>query len=151
MRFRTSFDLVVRAPYAQAAPLFGPEGERAWAGKNWDPEFIYPLPAHDEQGAVFTVCHGPFRAVWVNTVFDVEARHIQYAYFLPEIMVTVIDVRFQPEAAATWVHVVYTRTALTAAGNQHVAAMSEADKSAGREWEQSIAAYLASRKAGTRH
>jgi len=31
----TSFDLVVHASYAKTAPLFGPDGERAWAGKDW--------------------------------------------------------------------------------------------------------------------
>jgi hypothetical protein len=31
-RAETSFDFVVHASYAEAAPLFGPEGERAWAG-----------------------------------------------------------------------------------------------------------------------
>src|SRR5271166_4025515 len=70
MHVSTSFDLVVRAPYAKTAPLFGPEGERAWAGKHWNPEFIHPQPAADIEGAVFTVRHGPVKAVWVNTLFD---------------------------------------------------------------------------------
>jgi len=30
-RQTTSFDLIVHLPLAQTAPLFGPEGERAWA------------------------------------------------------------------------------------------------------------------------
>src|ERR1700751_2181137 len=83
LRTQTAFDIIVRLPYAQAAPLFGPEGERPWAGKHWDPQFLYPQPAHDEQGAVFTVHHGPVTAVWVNTLFDLEARHFIYAYFIP--------------------------------------------------------------------
>ena len=53
------FDIVVHAPYAVTAPLFGPMGERAWSGKHWNPEFIYPRPAPDHEGAVFTVRHGP--------------------------------------------------------------------------------------------
>ena len=32
LHLSTSFDFVVQAPRAMAAPLFGPEGERAWAG-----------------------------------------------------------------------------------------------------------------------
>jgi hypothetical protein len=143
----TSFDLVVHAPYEQAAPLFGPNGERAWAGKHWNPEFIHPLPAADVQGAVFTIQHGPFKAVWVNTAFDTEARHFQYVYFLPDIMVTTIDVRFKPMPAdSTDVHVVYTRTAITAAGNEHVAKMTEDDKSSGSEWQKALDDYLASEK-----
>ncbi len=37
---RNSFTLTVRARYKVAAPLFGPNGERAWAGNDWDPQFI---------------------------------------------------------------------------------------------------------------
>lgn len=146
---QTSFDLLVHAPYAITAPLFGPNGERAWAGKHWNPKFIYPQPASDVQGAVFTVHHGPLTAIWVNTQFDVEGRHFQYVYFLPDLMVTVIDVRFtivSPDATA--VHVVYTRTAVTPEGNPHVAAMTEGDKSSGKEWQQAIDDYLAQSKPG---
>ena len=32
-RVRTSFKLIVHAPYAVAGPLFGANGERAWAGE----------------------------------------------------------------------------------------------------------------------
>jgi hypothetical protein len=150
LRIRTSFDLTVNAPYATAAPLFGPEGERAWAGKHWNPQFIYPQPAHDEEGAVFTVSHGPYNAVWVNTLFDIEGRHFQYVYVLPELMVTVIDLRFNPvSAGSTAVHVVYTRTALTPEGSEHVRAMSEADKTAGKEWQQAIEEALSRGKLAT--
>lgn len=144
---QTAFDIVVHLPYAEAAPLFGPEGERLWAGKHWNPQFLYPQPAHDEQGAVFTVHHGPVTAVWVNTLFDLEARHFQYAYFIPDIMVATIDLRFTAtDANGTGVHVVYTRTALTPEGNDHVTAFTAADKTAVHDWQQAIAAYLASRK-----
>lgn len=147
----TSFDLVVLAPYAKTAALFGPEGERAWAGKQWNPEFIHPQPGVDEQGAVFTIQHGTHKAVWVNTLFDLDARHFQYVYFLPDLMVTVIDVRFKPSGAEkTDVNVVYTRTATTVEGNEHVVALSETDKAAGGEWQQAIDGYLAGQKAKQR-
>jgi hypothetical protein len=147
LRTQTAFDLTVRLPYAEAAALFGPEGERAWAGKHWDPQFIYPQPAHDEQGAVFTIQHGPVSVTWVNTLFDLEAHHFQYAYFIPNIMVTTIDVRFaSTDAHNTQVHVIYTRTALTPEGNEHVTAFTHTDKSASHDWQQAIDSYLASRK-----
>jgi hypothetical protein len=145
LRLSTSFDLTIHASYAETAPLFGPEGERAWAGKHWDPQFIHPQPAHDEQGAVFTVRHGNLNAVWVNTLFDVEGRHFQYVYFLPDLMVTTIDVHFKVvDPQTTGVHVEYTRTALTSDGNEHVTAMIEGDKHTGTEWQQAIDAYLES-------
>jgi len=146
LHISTSFDLTVHASYTETIPLFGPEGERAWAGKHWNPQFVYPRPAKDVEGAVFVVQHGPFHAAWVNTAFDIEGRHLQYVYFMADLMVTVIDVRFKPISPnSTAVHVTYTRTALTLAGNEHVIAMSEGDKSAGKEWQQGIDAYLDSR------
>ena len=88
------------------------------------------------------------KAVWVNTLFDVNAHHFQYVYFLPGIMVTIIDVRFNPLSAnQTAVNVTYTRTALTPEGNEHVTAMSEADKTAGPDWQKSIDSYLATQPA----
>jgi len=139
----TSFDLVVHASYARTAPLFGPEAERAWAGKHWNPEFIHPQPAHDIEGAVFTIQRGPYKAVWVNTLFDVETRHFQYVYFVADLMVTVIDVRFNPAGPdSTDVNVVYTRTALTPEGNEHVTVMIEGDKIACKEWQKAIDDYL---------
>ncbi len=50
-----SFHFVIRAPLSRAAPLFGPEGERCWAGQHWNPQFLYPQPGKDVEGAVFTV------------------------------------------------------------------------------------------------
>ena len=146
LRIQTAFDLTVHLPYAEAAPLFGPEGERSWAGKHWNPQFLYPQPARDEQNAVFTIQHGTVTAVWVNTLYDLEARHFIYAYFIPGIMVSTIDVRFTPvDSAATHVHILYTRTALTPEGNNHVAAFTANDKSAAHDWQQAIDTYLASR------
>lgn len=145
-RMQTAFDLTLHVPYAEAAPLFGPEGERAWAGPHWDPHFIYPQPARDEQGAVFTIQHGPFTATWVNTTFDLDARHFQYAYFIPGILVTTIDVRFTVAGASTTqVHVVYTRTAVTPEGSEHVAAFTANDRSAAQNWQEALNAYLNSR------
>jgi len=144
---QTSFDVVVHAPYAETAALFGPEGERVWAGKHWDPQFIFPHPGRDEQGAVFTIQHGALQAVWIVAQHDLDARHFQYVYFLGNLMVCAIDVRFTPiDAGATKVHVTYDRTSVSADGDQHVGAMTEGDKRAGGEWQAAIDHYLASRK-----
>lgn len=144
LRTHTSFNLVVKLPLQQAALLFGPEGERAWAGPHWNPEFLYPRPGRDVEGAVFTIGHGPIKATWVNTSFDLQSRHFQYVYFIPDLMVTVIDVHFSsPSAAETGVHVDYVRTALTPDGNDHVQTMTEGDRKAGNEWQHAIDDFLA--------
>lgn len=147
MHLVNSFDLEVRLPYAKAAPLFGPEGERAWAGDDWNPVFIHPLPARDVEGAVFTVRHAHGKAVWVNTEFDVPGKHFQYVYFIADKLVTTIDVQFTPlDPQSTKVHVTYARTALTSDASQHVRAMAEGDKKAGPEWQSAIDKYLAGLK-----
>jgi hypothetical protein len=143
----TSFDVEVHATYAETAELFGPEGERAWAGKHWDPNFIFPLPGKDAEGAVFTIQHGPVQAVWLVAQHDVEARHFKYVYFLEGLMACTIDVRFtRVDVGTTSVHVTYARTAVSAEGDRHVATMTEVDKRAGAEWQADIEQYLALHK-----
>lgn len=149
LHVRTSFSFVVNASLAVTAPLFGPEGERAWVGKHWDPVFIHPQPARDVEGMVFTLRRDPFNEVWVNTLFDMEGRHFQYVYMLQDLAVTVIDVRFKLLGAdSTEVDVVFTRTAITPQGNEQVTAMSETDKSAPQVWKKKIDECLARNKAG---
>jgi hypothetical protein len=147
LRVRTSFELIVHASYAETAPLFGPEGERAWVEKHWDPQFVYPLPARDEEGMVFTLQRGPYNEVWVNTRFDLKGRHFHYVYYMANLVVTTIDLHFESlDQSDTQVKVTYTRTAVTPEGNRHVTAMSEVDQRADKEWAQKIDAFLWQRK-----
>lgn len=140
---RTEFELTVRAPYAVAFPLFGPHGERSWAGSDWNPQFVYPCPAADIQGTVFTIKHGPRQAVWVNTVFDIEEHRIQYAHFISDVMVTTISLTFLPlDSSSTKVSVVYERTALSVEANDHVQQFAAADRARGADWEKAINTYL---------
>jgi hypothetical protein len=145
-RERSEFDFVAHAPYAQVFPLFGAEKERVWAGKDWDPTFVYPKPANDIQGAVFTVRHGHATDVpWVNTAFDPQSGHVQYVYVIPDVMTTLIDIHIAPQDAQnTKVDVVYERTALTAGGDGRVRRMAEHDRKSGPEWAGQIDAYLKS-------
>src|SRR5208283_5959394 len=82
---RTEFSFTVDALFDQVAPLFGANEERKWAA-GWNPQFIYPTPARDQQGMVFKVVHGHFTSAWVNTALDLTAGHIQYAYVLNDAM-----------------------------------------------------------------
>lgn len=140
---RTEFHFVVNAGFDQAAPLFGAEEERKWA-PDWNPNFVYPTPAHDQQGMVFQVNHGEHSSVWVNTAFDLAAGHIQYAYLLNDAMVTVIDIHLTREGAQkTGVSVVYERTALIPEANEHVQHFAKGDEKAGKEWEEAINGFFA--------
>jgi hypothetical protein len=144
---RNEFEFTAHAPYEVVAPLFGAEGERAWSGGHWDPHFLYPQPAEDIQGAVFTIRHGHRLAYWINTSFDKSTRHFQYVYVVPESMVVLIDVRFsEVDAADTKVNVAYERTALDPGANEHVRELGIADRESGKEWGTAINDYLAQRK-----
>ena len=146
LRTQTTFELDVAAKHARAFALFGPEGERVWAGEGWDPVVVWPRPARDAAGMVFTVAHGPFTAVWVNTRFEESAGRLQYVYVIPGIMVTTIDVALRDAGDGTRVTVTYTRVALSEEGRAHVEKMTEGDRKAGVEWQSALDAYLGGKK-----
>jgi hypothetical protein len=138
-----SFHLLVRAPLARAAALFGPDGERCWAGPHWNPEFLFPQPGMDVQGAVFTIQHGPHKSVWVNTLFDPAAGRMQYVAFIPETLVSTVDVRLTAvDPSSTSAEVTYARTALDAAANDEVDALGKRDRESGPEWQRAIETCL---------
>ncbi len=140
---RTEFKFTANASLEQAAPLFGANEERKWA-PDWNPQFVYPTPAHDQPGMVFRVSHGQFSSVWINTAFDLAAGHIQYVYVVNDAMTTLIDIHLMRQGAdKTSVNVVYERTALLPEANEHVLHFAKGDAKADQEWETQINGYLA--------
>jgi hypothetical protein len=135
------FIFTAHAPREQVAPLFGADKERVWSPQ-WDPQFIYPLPAADAQGMVFTVAHHHLHAVWVNTELNLKDGRVQYVYLIPDALVTVITLNLKPEGDQTLVEVHYDRTALTPEANAHVREMARQDHEAGPEWQTQINQYL---------
>ena len=147
---RTDFSFTVDAPFDQVAPLFGANEERKWSA-GWNPQFIYPTPAHDQQGMVFKVAHGQFTSVWVNTALDLAAGHIQYAYVLNDAMATLIDIHLTREGGQkTAVTVVYERTALLPEANEHVQVFANEDAVAAKEWSDAINSYFANAGKGAK-
>lgn len=140
---RTEFKFTVDAPFERTAPLFGANEERKWS-PDWNPQFVYPIPAHDQPGMVFRVDHPHHSSVWVNTAFDLTAGHIQYACVLNDAMATLIDIHLTREGAEkTGVTVVYERTALLPEANEHVQHFTKGDAGAGKEWSNAINRYFA--------
>jgi hypothetical protein len=138
-----SFTFEVAAPMKSVAPLFAPEAERSWAGDHWNPVFAYPQPGRDIEGAVFTVKHGSFNAVWVNTVFNIESGRMQYVAVVADKFAMTVDVQVTAVAAnRTAVKVTYTRTALDPQLNDHIKELGEQDKSSGPEWQRGVEAAL---------
>ncbi len=140
---RNEFSFTVDAPFEQVVPLFGANEERKWA-HDWNPQFVYPNPARDQPGMVFTVAHGHYSSVWINTALDLAAGHIQYAYVLNDAMATLIDIHaIRQGPQKTGVTVVYERTALIPEANEHVQHFAKGDENAGKEWGEEMNAYFA--------
>ena len=138
---REQFSLVANAPFEVAWPLFGADKERAWA-PDWEPDFLWPEKPFDQQGMVFKVRHAEQHAVWVNTAFDRVAGRIQYVYVLPDVVVTVVTLKLEPDGGTTLVDVIYERTALLHTTNATVKAMALLDRIAGQEWSRQINGHL---------
>jgi hypothetical protein len=138
-----SFQFLVHAPISAAAPLFGPEGERVWAGDEWDPQFLHPHPGKDQQGMVFTVQQGKHTSTWVATVFDLAGGRMQYVSVVPGIRISFVDVQLTArDASTTSVEVRYVRTALDVSANDEVQALGESDRHEGPHWQEAIESYL---------
>lgn len=139
---RTEFHFVANAPFEHVAPLFGANEERKWS-PDWNPQFVYPTPARDQQGMIFRVEHGQHSSMWINTAFDLAAGHIQYVYVVNDAMATTIDIHLTRESAQkTGVTVVYERTALIPEANEHVQHFAQGDERAQKEWEEAINGYF---------
>lgn len=140
---RTEFHISVNLPYAEAAPLFGAWAEQKWA-PDWKPQFIYPSPPADREGAVFKVEHGSYSSIWITSVFDLANGHIQYVYLLNMALMTRIDIHLKSEAASrTAVSVIYERTALDPAANEHATHMATSDSQQAPKWQAALDAYAA--------
>jgi hypothetical protein len=139
-----AFSFVVSAPYADVFPLFGANEERKWA-VGFEPTFIHPVPAHDQPGMVFTTVQEGLPRVWVNTAFDAATGHVQYAYWIADLMVALIDVHVTRSGInETKVEVTYERTALRPEANEQVVRMAQADANSGPRWAEMINGYLRS-------
>jgi hypothetical protein len=141
---RDEFAFTIRAPLERVAPLFGAEGERAWAGTEWNPVFVHPSAARDTFGMVFTVTHGGMSSTWINTAFDLRAGHVQYVSIIPGAVASLIDIRLHAlDARSTRVTVAQERTALAPGANGHVRALGAHAAAAGEEWRSAIEQALA--------
>ncbi len=138
-----TFEFTAQGPMSVVAPLFGAHKERLWA-PGWEPRFIWPAPAEDRPGMVFTVSGRHGKAVWMNTRFDPQAGCVQYAYVIDGTMSTLITLTLTPQEEHTHVVVEYQRTSLSAHSDALVERMAEQDGQAGPEWALQINTYLGS-------
>ncbi|HET7786384.1 MAG TPA: hypothetical protein VFL36_10455 [Myxococcales bacterium] len=148
LRIRSEFAITVHAPPEAAFALFGGYGERAWAGKDWDPQFLRPSPPEDRAGAVFLMPLAGRERLWLTTRFDRARGHVRHVYLLEDSSVCVIDVRLVAKAPEeTRVSVAYERTSLRPEADDDVRRLAAADAEQGPEWEAAIAAALSTARA----
>lgn len=136
---------LANASFEQVAPLMGADKERLWS-PDWEPRFVYPAPAFDTEGMVFSISHDHMTSTWVNTGFDLKNGRVQYVYLIPDAMVTVISIRLTPAGQQTKVDVRYDRTALSPGADAHVERLGKPDPHAADWWSQRINGYLASKR-----
>lgn len=123
----------------EALAYFTPEGERSWA-EGWEPTFLHPADGKTQQGMVFTTEHGGEHTIWTLTDYDWEGRRVEYVRATPGSRVGIVCVTCHPHGELTCrVEVNYTITALTEAGNETLAGLTE-DKFAEyiASWKSSI-------------
>ena len=96
--------------------MFGPLGERAWAGEDWNPEVLWADGPGDREGMVFR----QKGEVWVNVRFDACEHVAEYVRF-GETVVTRIRVALTASGDhACSASVRYDWIALSEEGNAEV-------------------------------
>lgn len=136
---RTEFHFTVDLSYDIAAPLFGALEEQKWAPE-WRPQFLYPHPPADVDGAVFRVDYSPSQSsIWTTSVFDLPGGHIQYVLVLDHVILTRINIQLaRAGAQKTDVSVIYERTAIDPNANERIRQLAEEDARKGGEWQAAI-------------
>jgi hypothetical protein len=128
-------EIRVALPPEAAIELFTAEGERRWAGPEWNPAY----PASEDDSVFVTEAHG-HQTVWVTVERSALVR--RYARVVPGVDAGTVTVRCRPEGAGTVAEVTYELTALTPDGDarlHHFAADYDGFLAG---WERSIGAAL---------
>jgi hypothetical protein len=147
-----TFTVHLDAAPGQVFPLFGPIGEREWA-PGWNPRMIFPADGFSPaKGSVFTTSDEDGEETWVITGFDAQNGFVSYVAVLPGHVVTEIEVRVEKQGENKSIaEVTHRRTALSAAGNHFVNALSENAARHAAHWEHAINEALRKRRENAGH
>lgn len=139
-----SYTIKVAAPIDTVFPLFEPLGECAWV-PGWEPTMLYPPSGAAQVGTVFTTdAAGEATTLWSIADYDAAQQYVRYARVTPDSRFGWVEVRCSAATTdSTKVHVAYTFTALSEAGNAYLEAMTEEAFAAYIEsWQAALAVYL---------
>ena len=147
-----SFTIHLDAARGRVFPLFDAIGEREWA-PGWDPKMIFPADGSSPaRGSVFTTSDKDGEEIWLVTGYDAQSGFISYVAVLPGLVVTEIEVRLQKQGENKSVaEVTHRRTALSAAGNHFVSALSENAAAHAAHWEHAINEVLRKQRENAGH
>lgn len=130
--------LHVDAAPDHAFQLFTVPGETFWID-DWDPEVLSGGDGR-ARSSVFVTRVGGQETYWVVVDYDPDARHARYARIAPGTRAGTVEVAVSDDGSGgSEVEVTYELTALTAEGNEELAAF-DAQAYAGMltEWERMI-------------
>lgn len=130
--------LRVDAAPDHAFPLFTAPGETLWVD-GWDPEVLSGTDGRGK-GSVFVTRAGGEAAYWIVVDYDPGARHARYARIAPDTRAGTVEVSVRGDGAGgSEVEVTYELTALTARGEEELAAFdAQAYERMLAEWERMI-------------
>jgi hypothetical protein len=125
-------------PVADALALFTPEGERRWAGSDWDPVYALPEAAQDDTapGTVFWTESDGGAAVWI--VLERREDGMRYARVAPGRIAGTVSVSCAPSPEGTQVRVTYDVTSLGPEGAEFVRELESGYHGFMESWREEI-------------
>ena len=136
--------VAVALPFAEAVPLFTPEGERPWAS-GWDPHYVHPLGIGAGEGLVFQTTNGGMEgtATWTQTRYEPAAGVASYVYVISDHHTAMVDVRVTPDGEGrSQASVRYRMTSLSPDADDFVRAFGEAYEQEMVDWTEAIQRHV---------
>lgn len=143
-RSSQSYRQTIHAAPERVFPLLCPVREAEWLD-GWTCTMVWSKSGVAEEGVVFTTSQpGEPDTVWVFTRHDPVRREIDFARFTPGSRTCAVRIRVEPAGAdASHVHITYTYTGLSEAGNAWVEAYTEEEfRKMFLRWKRSMNHYL---------
>ncbi|KAA3449245.1 hypothetical protein C7I87_17595 [Mesorhizobium sp. SARCC-RB16n] len=135
-------DIVLSGAVERVFPLFTPIGETLWV-EGWHPEFLHPQSGETRQGMVFRTVHGDETTLWACTDWDPLAHRVRYVRVTPDSRFGFVEVACQAVDGGTQASIAYAFTALNAAGETHLSALTvDAYEHMIEAWKVRIDAWL---------
>ena len=135
--------VAVALPFAEAMPLFTPEGERPWAA-GWDPHYVHPILPDAGEGVVFqTTNKGESTATWVQTRYQPTEGLTSYVYVIPDHHTAMVDVRVSADGEErSRASVRYRMTSLSSDADDFVRAFGESYEQEMADWTEAIQKHV---------